>query len=384
MSEQTNLPAIPDVSVKLTPAVITANIDELKAALTAKVAEQSSTVVTVDNLKDSKALIAEMNKTAGAIKAARIQYAREAGVNIAAFEAQMKELEKISSDGVAKLKEQTTKFEDETRAKAKQVLIDYLVEQANVKGIQQEFQRATVDDLVNLSTLTNTGKLTSKVKAEVDSRINSDLLLQQQTETRLLKLELESHKAGLSAALNRGHVEHFLFNDDDTYQAKLADLFETELAREQQAQEVMRKRIEQEKERQAEAEQRAAKAEADRKEAERIAAEQKVKHDEEMASLKIQQEQQLAAQREEMQRQPVNPSPTVAPISMNNAAEKHAIGCISQKHGFVKEVCTLSEAHAISASVQAEATGIWNGAGLQAVVLKGETMAQYVRSISNV
>ena len=382
MTEQTNLPAIPDVSVKLTPAVITANIDELKAALVAKVAEQSSTVVTVDNLKDSKALIADMNKTASAIKAARIQYAREAGVNIAAFEAQMKELEKISADGVAKLKEQTAKLEDETRAKAKQVLIDYLVEQASVKGIEQEFQRASIDDLVNLSTLTNTGKLTSKVKAEVDARINADLQLQQQTETRLLKLELESHKAGLSAALNRGHVEHFLFSDDETYQAKLTALFETELSREQQAQEVMRKRIEQEKERQAEADQRAAKAEADRKEAERIAAEQKEKHDAEMAALKQQQEQQLAAQREEMQRQPVNPAPTAAPISMNSAAEKHAIGCLSRQHGFIKEVCTLSEAHAIAASVQSETVGIWNGAGLQAVVLKVEAMAKYVGGLA--
>lgn len=378
MSDQTNLPAIPDVSVKLTPAVITANIDELKAALVAKVAEQSSTVVTVDNLKDSKALIADMNKTAGAIKAARIQYAREAGVNIAAFEAQMKELEKISADGVAKLKEQTTKFEDETRAKAKQVLIDYLIEQAAVKGIKQEFQRASVDDLVSLTTLTGTGKLTAKVKAEVDARINSDLALQQQTENRLVKLELESMKAGLSAALNRGHVEHFLLDNEDIYQAKLAALFETELAREQQAQEVMRKRIEQEKSRQAEAEERARRAEADRKEAERIAAEQKEKHDKEMTALKLQQEQQLSAQREEMQRQPVNPAPAVAPISMGSEPEKHAIGCLSRQHGFIKEVCTLAEAHAIAASVQAETVGIWNGAGLQAVVLKGEALPKYV------
>lgn len=326
MPEQTNLPAIPDVSVKLTPAVITANIDELKAALTAKVAEQSSTVVTVDNLKDSKALISEMNKTAGAIKAARIQYAREAGVNIAAFEIQMNELEKISSDGVAKLKEQTTKFEDETRAKAQEALQAYLIDQWLEKGVRLEFQTAKVDDLANLSVLTSTGRMAAKSRLAVDERIRADLNRQNKTENRLLKLELESHKAGLSAALNRGHVEHFLFADDETYQAKLAALFETELAREQQAQEVMRKRIEQEKERQAEAEQRADKAEADRKEAERIAAEQKAKHDAEMAALKLQQEQQLVAQREEMQRQPVNPSPSFAPISMNNAAEKHAVG----------------------------------------------------------
>lgn len=363
-------------SVK-TPAVINGNFEQVKAHFETEL-KKYDIVVTADTLADAKKLATELNKAAGEVKKRGKAVTDEAAAPIDAVKQQVKELAEMLLAGRQKLTDQIAKFEDETRAKAKKVLIDYLVEQAAVKGIQQEFQRASIDDLVNLSTLTNTGNLTSKVKAEVDARINADLLLQQQTETRLLKLELESRKAELSAALNRGHVEHFLFADEETYQEKLAALFETELAREQQAQEVMRKRIEQGKERQAEAEQRAAKAEADRKEAERIATEQKAKHDEEMAALKLQQEQQLAAQREEMQRQPVNPAPAIAPISMSAAAEKHAIGCLSRQHGFIKEVCTLEEAHALAASVQAETVGIWNGAGLQAVVLKGEAMANFV------
>lgn len=363
-------------SVK-TPAVINGNFEQVKAHFETEL-KKYDIVVTADTLADAKKLATELNKAAGEVKKRGKAVTDEAAAPIDAVKQQVKDLAEMLLAGRQKLVDQIAKFEDETRAKAKQALIDYVIEQNTVKAVQLEFQRTRIEDLVNLQTLTSTGKLTSKVKAEVDARINLDLLLQQQTETRLLKLELESHKAGLSAALNRGHVEHFLFADDETYQAKLAALFETELAREQQAQEVMRKRIEQEKERQAEAEQRAAKAEADRKEAERIAAEQKKKHDEEMAALKAQQEQQLAAQREEMQRQPVNPAPAVAPISMSAAAEKHAIGCLSRQHGFIKEVCTLAEAHAIAASVQAETVGIWNGAGLQAVVLKGEAMAKYV------
>lgn len=262
MSDNKNLPALPDVLVKFTPAVIEVNFDELKAALEKQVAEQAATVVTVDNLQSAKKLAADMNKTAGLIKSTRIEYAKKAGAQISEFETSMKSLEAIVIDGRAKITEQTTRFEDETKAAALAALQAYLVEQGTAKGIRPQFQRATIDDLANLSTLTSTGKLASKPKAEVDARIAADLQLQQQTDMRLVMLENESLKAGLAAPLTQHHVELFLYAPEDVYRMRLDRLFEAELSREKQARAAAEQRAADEQRRNTEAQQRAADAEA--------------------------------------------------------------------------------------------------------------------------
>lgn len=312
MSENKSLITLPEVVVNFTPAVISVNIDELKTTLIAQVTEQSNTVVTVDNLQESKKLMADMNKTAEAIKAARIKYAKEAGINITAFEVAMKELEAISAEGVAKIKEQTTRFEDEARAKALEVLKAYLVEQGTAKGIKPQFQCATVDDLVSLSALTGTGKLSAKTKAEVDARIAADLAMQQQTEMRLLKLELESHNAGLAAPLTQNHVELFLYEPESVYQMRLAHLFEAELKREAMAREAADRRAAEEAKRNAEAQQRAIEAEARAKqeaEKNRIIQEQmEYERQQQAEQMRLQQEQyqrDLAAAKAQQAAQPV-------------------------------------------------------------------------------
>lgn len=298
MSENKSLMTLPEVVVNFTPAVISVNIDELKTTLIAQVTEQSNTVVTVDNLQESKKLMADMNKTKGAISSARIKYAKEAGINITSFEASMKELESICADGVAKIKEQTTRFEDEARAKALEVLKAYLVEQGTAKGIKPQFQCATVDDLVSLGTLTGTGKLSAKSKSEVDARVAADLAMQQQTEMRLLKLELESHNAGLAAPLTQNHVELFLYEPENVYQMRLAHLFEAELKREAMAREAAERRAADEARRNAEAQQRAIEAEARAKQE----AEKNRIIQEQMEYERQQQAEQMRLQQEQYQR----------------------------------------------------------------------------------
>lgn len=299
MSETKNLPALPEVQVKFTPAVIEVNFDELKAALEKQVTEQAATVVTVDNLQSAKKLAADMNKTAGLIKATRIEYVKKAGAQISDFEASMKSLEAIVTDGRAKITEQTTRFEDETKAAALAALQAYLVEQGTAKGIRPQFQRTTVDDLANLSALTGTGKLAAKPKAEVDARIAADLALQQQTDMRLVMLENESLKAGLAAPLTQNHVELFLYEPDDIYKMRLAHLFEAELLREAKAREAADLRAKQESERNLLAQQRAAEAEA---RADQMAEQNRILQ-EQQEQQRLQQAEQMRLQQEQHQRE---------------------------------------------------------------------------------
>jgi len=274
-----------------TPLILEGNFAEVRAHFVEEL-KKYDVVVTLETLPDAKKLATELNKAATEAKNRGKTVAAEASAPVDAFNAQVKELAQLLLDARTKLTVQVKTFEDETRAKALAALQAYLVEQGTTKGITQEFQRATVDDLANLSTLTSTGKLSSKAKGEVDARVNADLQLQQQTETRLLKLELESHKAGLAAPLTRNHVELFLFEQDGVYQMRLEHLFEAELQREAKAREAADLRAKQESERNLLAQQRAAEAEAK-------AAQQA----EQNRILQEQQEQQRQQQAEQMQLQ---------------------------------------------------------------------------------
>lgn len=365
MSENTNL-----IAAIKTPVVLTGNFEEVRAHFVEQL-KAYDLVVTVDTLGDAKKLATELNKAATEVKSRGKAVSSEAAAPINAFDAQVKELAQLLLDARTKLTEQIKRFEDETRAKALEVLQAYLVEQGTAKNIQPEFQRAQVADLANLSTLTSTGKLSAKAKSEVDARIQADLNLQTQTEMRLLKLENESYKAGLSVALERRHVEPFLFADESEYTMRLASLFEAEVQREAKARQAADERAAREAKLKAEAEERAARAEADRKENERINAERQAKqqaeHEAQMAALKEQQAKALAEQQAQLQRAP---APVVAPISLDNnfgsapiskddQTELHAIGDVRFPKQSAKHTCTFAEACAIAASVDAERVAIW-------------------------
>jgi hypothetical protein len=382
MSAVENLPAnneaVELIAAIKTPAVLTGNFDQVRSHFVEQL-KAYDLVVTSDTLADAKKLCTELNKMATEVKGRGKAVSSEASAPINAFNEQVKELAQLLLDARTKLKDQCDAFENETRAKALEVLHAYLIEQCTAKGIQPEFQRATVDDLANLSTLTGTGKLTAKYKAEVDNRIQADLNLQTQTEMRLLKLENESYKAGLAAPLERRHVEPFLFAAEPEYQQQLTSLLQAEAERETKARAAADERAARESKMKAEAEERAARAEADRKEAERIRAEQQAKHNAEMEALKAQQAQQLAEQQAQMQRAP---QPAVVPISMDSPAIKHAIGELANPAGAVMHVVTFAEACRIAAdTATSQQTAIWtkeSGKYPAAIILTGDAVKAYL------
>lgn len=252
MNDKKQLPSL-DVQCQITPAKIVANIDALRVALTAQIDEQASTVITVDNLKEGKELAANINKTAKAINAARIQAVKDASADVAAFEVQMKELAKIATDGYEKIKSQTDVFEAEKLKLIEIILGEALGVEWDKLNVPAEFRRANVAGLVLLGSVTAKDALTAKAKGEIASRANADKALADQTEKRLLQLENESYKSGLAAPLERRHVAQFLFADDETYAANLAQLLAAEKERETAAVAARQRQFEQEQQRQAEA-----------------------------------------------------------------------------------------------------------------------------------
>ena len=394
MSAVENLPmqteAVELIAAIKTPVVLTDNFDQVRSHFVEQL-KAYDLVVTSDTLADAKKLCTELNKMATEVKGRGKAVSSEASTPIDAFNAQVKELAQLLLDARTKLKEQCDAFENETRAKALEVLQAYLTEQVAVKGIQPEFQRAKVDDLANLSTLTSTGKLSAKAKTEVDNRIQACLNMQTQTEMRLLKLENESYKAGLAAPLERRHVEPFLFSPEPDYQQQLASLLQAEAEREAKAREAADQRALRESKMKAEAEERAARAEADRKEAERIRAEQQAKHDAEMEALKAQQAQQLAEQQAQMQRAP---QPAVVPIGMQGrndpaialdpAIIKHAVGELHDPKSAQMHVCTFAEACEFAGALSVNTSGkaaIWtkeSGKYPAAIILTGDAVKAYM------
>lgn len=233
------------ITIQNQPALVEVNFEELKKHLATEL-EKYNVVVTQDTVKDAKALATELNATKREIaKRKKEEYDRAtAGAN--QFKDSMKELETMCEEGRQKLLAQVQKFEDETRQLAADLLKAMRDELWNHIGVAEEFQRAQFDDLVNLSAVTAKGNLTAGAKSKIEARVNADKALQDQTEMRLLKLENQSYKAGLSAPLNRGHVEHFLFAEDEEYSQKLDALMQSELQREEVAQQRMRDQMERE------------------------------------------------------------------------------------------------------------------------------------------
>jgi hypothetical protein len=234
------------IVIENVPAKISVNFEELKAQSIKLSEKYKGIVVTLETLPESKKLTTELNAIKNEISALRKSEAVRATAPVKVFEAQMKELEQMWEVNRQEILAQVAKFENQTRELASQLLTDLRDELWAAQSIRAEFRRAECDVLVLLSAVTATGNLTANVRGKLEALITLDKQLQDQTDMRLLRLENESYKAGLAAPLNRGHVEHFLFDAELAYSEKLSRLMATELAREEVAQQRMREKMDRE------------------------------------------------------------------------------------------------------------------------------------------
>jgi hypothetical protein len=242
------------IVIENTPAVISVNFDDLKKHSTALSEKYNNIVVTQETLPESKKLTTELNAIKNEIVSLRKSEAARATAPVKVFEAQMKELEAMWEKNRQEILGQVAKFEDETRKLASELLCAMRDELWQSQNIRPEFRWTEYESLAILSAVTATGNLTAGAKGKLEALVVTDKQMQDQTDMRLLRLENESYKSGLSAPLNRGHVEHFLFDSESGYSEKLAKLMKSELEREEVAQQRMREKLEREQQQKQDAE----------------------------------------------------------------------------------------------------------------------------------
>lgn len=233
--------------IEQTPAVIDFDYETFKAQLEQRLA-QYRTVVTADTVKQAKATATELNKLKTDLDDKRKAAIKYVSAPIKAADEQMKDCVKLVADGRQEILDQVAKFDQERLEQLKTLLANHRDRTRDDAQINNEFYGAASDlsDLHKLGNLTATGNLTAKATTEVDERVNAELQLQQTVERRILELENACYKAGLAQPLQREHVDHFLKADTDTYQAKLQQLIDVEVQRQQQAEAAMRQRVERE------------------------------------------------------------------------------------------------------------------------------------------
>jgi len=258
------------IKIDSAPVKLVVNFDELKTALSIEL-EKYNVVVTSDTVADAKKLATELNKTAAEIGRRRKEEVAEISEPIRQFDDHMKELECMCKDGRQNLLDQVKTFEDETRELVSNKLREARDQLWGKHEVQQEFQNAQYDDLILLTSVTKTGSLTAKATGTLETRVLADKALQDRTRMRLLELENQSYKSGLSSPLTRDHIAGFLFEGNEKYSTELQRIIDAEIIREKEAQQRMRARMEQEQ-REKEAREKA--------EQERIRAEEQHKEDE--------------------------------------------------------------------------------------------------------
>ena len=214
---------------EVTPALITANFDEVRKRLEGEL-QRFDVVVTADTLSDCKKLATELNKLKGEIDTRRKEEVSKASEPVRQFDEKMKALVSMCKEGRQNLIDQIARFDAEQIKKAQVLAADYLALQIDNAGLSPEFSDIKLP-MQKISNLTKSGNLTSAARQEIDDLISDKSLLQSRTGKRLTDLELECRRKGMDEPLERAHVDAFLMADDDVYQSRLDSMIESELAR---------------------------------------------------------------------------------------------------------------------------------------------------------
>jgi len=231
------------IEAVVTPAILSVDFDKVKAELKSEL-EQYEIVVTGDTVGGAKELATKLNKTAGAIDTRRKELVSDASAPIKEFDTNMKELVQLCQTGRADILGQVKTFEDETRAKVRQLLAAAVITQYDAWEVGEEFQTVTTEDLVILSNVTSKGNLSKAAREAVAIRVINQYNLEGAVKIRLLELENSCYKAGLKSPLTRTHINHFLFDELESYVDKLAMLIDVELTRQEQAEQQQERKSE--------------------------------------------------------------------------------------------------------------------------------------------
>jgi len=222
-----------DVNIDIKLPVITDNFNIVKTQLVDGLTKYDL-IVDEDSVKTAKSMVTDINKLKKTIDDLRKSKVKDMSEPIKEFETKAKELTTLCEESKQKLLTQVKVFEDELREKCLDLVTDYKNEMEKKYGNKEGFEIEIPFDLAIVSNLTKTG-ISKKARDEIEERVLSAKNFQDKIEKRLLSLSSFCLKNGLTVALNREHINHFLMiNDESKYEFNLLNLIQSELKREEQ------------------------------------------------------------------------------------------------------------------------------------------------------
>jgi hypothetical protein len=222
-----------ELIVNGTAPAITSNFETLKTAIAERL-EQYKIEVTEGNLAQAKKDATELGKAATQLGKIGKDKAREFSAPIDQFKSQVMELVGMIEEGREFIRRQVKVFEDKTRAVCLSLMQSSIKGLYLTVGVREEFRStgaAQLEPLVGISKLTPKGTLTKAANDSLMAIVQADRAKQDRTDGRLARLTADCLTAGLTAPLQRDHVEHILMADDELYAAGIARLIEVELGR---------------------------------------------------------------------------------------------------------------------------------------------------------
>lgn len=149
---------------------IETNLSDIKKEVEA-IAKQYDVAVTVDNIKEAKALGTELNKMKASIKDVVKSELALLTEPINAFKAEAKEVETILEDARQKLVQGVKVFDDARRLEHKQKIQEFLSFRLNEEKLP-EFEDMDITSIISLTGLTASGELNKKSKEDVEAMVS--------------------------------------------------------------------------------------------------------------------------------------------------------------------------------------------------------------------
>lgn len=288
--------------IESVPVVIKGNFAEVEALIKQDVADKML-LVTPETTKTGKDQAAEFRRNAKNLAANWKLHKEYLTQGVLDADQDVKRICKVWDDGAKEISNQVDKIEQETKDTCTILLLAFRNACWDELGVETDYRKASIDDLVKLGSLTPKGELTKGAKAEVENRCKLDLAQQEKIASRLMDLENRCLKAEINPPLSRASVASFLHSEDAHFYTLLDNLVNAEIERKAEAERLMKARLEAENQRKLDEALKAQQLEANR-----IATEAARKEAAERQAEGIRRAQELKAQ-EEAQKPVEQPAP---------------------------------------------------------------------------
>jgi hypothetical protein len=249
--------------IESSPVVVKGNFPEALAMIKKDVAD-NILLVTPETTSTCKDQIAEFRKDARDLTASWKAHEKYLNKDVLDAAQHVKLICQVLTDGAEEMSAQVKKIEQETMDICTELLVRFRVACWDELGVETEYMKASIEDLIKLGSMTPKGDLTKGAKTEVETRCKLDKAQQERVASRLMALENLCLKADINPPLTRASIDHFLHTDDPVFYSKLDIVVLAEQSRKAEAERIMKERLEAENQRKLEEALKAQQAEANR------------------------------------------------------------------------------------------------------------------------